>query len=179
MYDATLYLDFDGVFNAKKPLHESVEQFIIKVENSINFRPENLIVFSPTVVKTIEAFRHEYNAELVWLTTWNENNTVLRLAEYLGGLDNGRVLPANLHTAQVGKRDWTQWKAEAILTDQDFNARPFVWVDDNAHQYWGEYVKKSIHENSLFIEPVSHNGLTISELDKIDGFLSKVSQKAA
>lgn len=171
MFNSTLYLDFDGVFNATEPQHDVVEKFIIKVKGSSNFRTENHITFSPTVVGLIEQLRQQYKAELVWLTTWNENNTVLRLAEHLGGLDHGRVLPANLHTRQVGKKDWTQWKAEAILADQQENPRPFVWVDDNAHTYWDNYVKGHTQQVSLFVSPRSRHGLTLENVLNMGVFL--------
>lgn len=175
MFATTLYLDFDGVFNAKQPKHDRIEQFIISVENSINFLPQNLIIFSPTVVEWVENHRTQYNAELVWLTSWNENNTVLRLSDYLGGLDNGRVLPANLHTEQVSRKEWTQWKAEAILKDQQANQRPFVWVDDNAHAHWGDHVKNNTVAPSLFLTPQSAHGLQVEELKQMDDFLAEYS----
>jgi predicted AlkP superfamily phosphohydrolase/phosphomutase len=178
MFHSTLYLDFDGVFNAKEPLHDAVKKFTIKVDGSSNFRAENHITFSPTVVSSIEQLRHKYHAELVWLTTWNENNTVLRLAEHLGGLDHGRVLPAKLHTKQVAKKAWTQWKAEAILTDQRKNPRPFVWVDDNAHNYWDNYVKGQTKSVSLFISPRSRHGLTLDNILDIKAFLGNRREAA-
>jgi len=172
-FDHTLYLDFDGVLNAVEPQHDKVENFVIKIENSLNFLPETFIVYSPNVVETLERLREQYKMELVWLTTWNENNTVLRLAEHLKGLDHGRVLPANLHTAKVGKREWTQWKAEAILEDQKASERPFIWVDDNAHKYWGEAVNEGTEASSLFVTPNSTWGLTKNNLDKMEQFLSQ------
>lgn len=173
-FKARLYLDFDGVLNAKRPEHSDVAQFQIPIEGSANLAPVNHITYSPTVIRALERFRNVYGLELVWLTTWNEMNHVLKLAPYLNGLDNGRVLPANLHTRQVGKKDWTQWKGEAILADQSSSSLPFVWIDDNAHIHWGDFVAEQVSSESLFITPVSLTGLTQDNLDEIESFLRKV-----
>jgi hypothetical protein len=168
-----LYLDFDGVLNADDPQHSEVRKFTMLTEGSINFQAESPIVFSPNVVEYLDKLRDQYDMELVWLTTWNENNLVLGFAEHLKGLDHGRVIPANLHTAQVGKREWTQWKAEAILADQAADPTPFVWVDDNAHEHWGDEVNAGTTVPSLHITPNSTWGLTRENLEEMEAFLSQ------
>ena len=171
---ASLYLDFDGVVNAPHPQHKMVKKFSIEIEGSQHLAPVNYITYSPIVVERLESFRKTYNVELVWGTTWNHSNHVLKLASDLKGLDNGRVLPAVLHTAQVGRREWTQWKADAIIVDQLKNPRPFIWVDDNAHQFHGTAVESQVSAPSLFVTPNSTFGLTLNDLDKMETFLQHI-----
>ena len=173
-FKARLYLDFDGVLNAKQPQHDDVAEFHIPIEGSANLAPVNHIVYSPHVVRELERFREQYGLELVWLTTWNESDHVLKLSPYLGGLADGRVLPAKLHTAQVGKREWTAWKGAAIVADQDASPSPFVWIDDNAHQFHGEFVQNQVNVDTIFITPNSSWGLTTENLNAIESFLQGV-----
>lgn len=168
---SVMYLDFDGVFNAKEPLHDEVSQFTITVEGSVNFKADNHITFAPQVVNIIESFRESHNTDLTWLTSWNEKERVLHLSHHLGGLHGGRVLPASLHTEQVGRKEWTAWKAHALVEDQKVNPKPFIWVDDHAHEHWGEFVKDETVAPSLLITPTSLHGLTLEELVLMDEFL--------
>jgi len=172
MFNSALYFDFDGVVNATEPLHELVQEFHIPIDGSQHLAPVNHITYAPFVVETMERFRAEHGLELVWSTTWNEFNHVLKLAAYLGGLDGGRVLPAALNVEATNKAEWTAWKAEAIIADQAADPKPFVWVDDNAHQFWGDKVRELTSAPSLFITPNSHTGLTVEDLNAIDEFLT-------
>ena len=176
MFTTTLYLDFDGVVNAKHPTHELIAKFTIAIKDSLNLAPLNYITFSPTVVETIDRLREQYNVELVWLTTWNEKDDVLKLSKPLGGLHGGRVLLANLNQKSINKSEWTHWKAEAIIADQLTSPRPFVWIDDNAHQFHGEIVSAETQKvSSLMLTPVSRTGLTVENLTHVEDFLKRVS----
>lgn len=171
MFKARLYFDFDGVVHAKNPAHKIVKSFRIPIEGSDHLAALSHVVYSPTVVHMIERFRETYDVELVWSTTWNEDNHVLKLAAYLEGLDNGRVLPAKLNKQARDKSEWTAWKADAIIADQKEKPTPFIWVDDNAHAYHADRVKSNTTAPSLFITPNSLTGLTIDDLDQIETFL--------
>jgi len=129
------------------------------------------ITYSPLVVRTLDRFIEQYDVELVWSTTWNFQESVLLLPSAIGGLDGGRILPVKLNELAVDRKEWTQWKADAIIADQASNPRPFVWVDDNAHSYWDSHVKENITVPSLFITTQSETGLTIDELVEIESFL--------
>jgi len=176
MFTNTLYLDFDGVVNAKKPIHNLVSKFEIAINGSAHLAPVNYITFSPTVVATLDDLREKYNMELVWLTTWNEEDHVLKLSEPLGGLHDGRVLTADLNKAAVNKSEWTRWKAKAIIADQLKSPKPFVWIDDNAHQFHAEIVSAETKKvSSLMLTPVSRTGLTVENLTHVEDFLKRVS----
>lgn len=172
MFKTTLYLDFDGVLNAKKPAHALISKFTIAIKDSLNLAPVNHVTFSPYVIHSLDKIRVQYQLELVWLTTWNEKNDVLKLSAPLGGLHNGRVLVANLNQKALNKKEWTQWKADAIIADQLSTPRPFVWVDDNAHQFHSEIVNAETKiVPSLFLTPVSLTGLTVANLEELQVFL--------
>lgn len=171
-FKAALYKDWDGVTNAHEPPHGDTAFFEVEIFDHSYLLNPSKITYSPSVVTFIDRLRRQYGLELVWSTTWNLNNTVLLLPELLGGLAGGRVLPIKLNEAATSKKEWTQWKAEAIVEDQRLNPRPFVWLDDNAHAYWSDYVKEHTVAPSIFVTPVSKTGLTLADLESIEAFLS-------
>jgi hypothetical protein len=180
MFAARMYLDFDGVVHAKNPHHyNDARTFTIAIEGSRYLSPISTVTFSPTLVQQLDRLLHEYNVELVWATTWNDRNDVLRLSEFLGGLHNGRVLTANLNTEATNKGEWTQWKADAILEDQKMDSKPFVWLDDSAHSWHSETVLAATSETpSLILTPVSEFGISILDLEAIEEFLQEITTKA-
>lgn len=171
---AALYKDWDGVTNAHEPPHDDTSFFEIEILNHPWLINPSKITYSPSVVATLDRLLEQYDVELVWSTTWNLNDTVLLLPELLGGLHGGRVLPIKLNEKATNKKEWTQWKAEAIIEDQKLNPRPFVWIDDNAHTYWDEHVKANTRAESLFVTPVSRTGLTSPDLQKIEEFFARI-----
>jgi hypothetical protein len=176
MFAARLYLDFDGVLNAKKPQFNDVEQFDLNT-NGLRTKvlKKTTVTFSPTVVNTLESFRELYNVELVWLSTWNENLDVLRLPKPLRGLTGGRVLPSLLNLYADTDRQWTQWKADALLADQKNDELPFVWVDDQAIKFHGKTVAAStVGTPSLMVAPREYWGLHRAQLDSLDSFFSSL-----
>lgn len=175
MFNARMYLDFDDCINAKEPDHEDIQKFEISIQGSLYLAETNYITFSPTVVNRLESFRTKYNVEVVWSTTWNESNHVLKLTDKLGGLEGGRVLPAKLHVEQVPPKIWTAWKAEAIIADQEANPLPYIWVDDKATSLWGEDVLAAVPAESLHVEPNHVTGLTLADLDRMEKFLQNIA----
>ena len=173
-FTSRLYLDFDGVLNAKDPQHALIKVFSIPIEGSRNLAPVNHITFSPTVVEVIDYFRTFYNVELVWLSTWNDRNDVLKLSSFLKGVEGGRVIEANLNQSAKNKKEWTQWKADAIIADQKTDPKRFIWVDDNAHRFHGDtVVLEASHVESLLVTPESLWGLTIDDLNTMEAFFNK------
>ena len=171
-----IYLDFDGVLNAKNPQHDDVAQFSIPIEGSFHLAPINYITFSPTVVYAIERLRKQYDLELVWLSTWNDSEHVLKLANHLKGLDGGRViLPPPLPVEKVTRKEWTAWKAAAIIVDQAENPADFVWVDDHAIEHFGIEIAQETEAEKLYITPNSEYGLTRENLEDIEEFLKAVT----
>lgn len=176
MFAARLYLDFDGVLNAKKPQFDDVESFTL---NTTSLRTKQAkkttITFSPTVVKTLESFRDTYNVELVWLSTWNENLDVLRLPKPLRGLAGGRVLPSLLDLYADTNRQWTKWKANALLADQKGDELPFAWVDDEAIKYHRSTVEDSTKGTyNIMVEPREYWGLHRAQLNSLNEFFSSL-----
>lgn len=175
-YEYRYYTDVDGVYHANNPQHEAVKEVLILIEGSKNFKRETIVKYSPTVVDRVESFLQTHNMEPVFLTSWNENNTVRLLSEAIGLMPEGRIIPANLRTEQnVPRKEWTEWKAQAIIADQALSPAPFIWVDDNAPTYWGEYVSENVNVPHLIITPNSEHGLTLQELNAIENFLQETS----
>lgn len=171
-----MYFDFDGVFNAPEPPYADVEKFSVEVNGSAHLAPVNNITYSPSVVNRIERLRANFNVELVWLSSWNDENHILAVAPFMAGLHEGRVIDAALNHAADNSHDWTFWKAEAILADQLADPCPFVWVDDNAPRYHGLRITSDLENISKkIIVPDSKTGLTISDLDEIESFIKLVS----
>lgn len=172
---ARMYLDFDGVFNAPEPPYNDTKTFTVNVKDSAHLREVSTITYSPQVVQHIENIRTQYDVELVWLTSWNDDNHILSVAPYMAGLDKGRVIQANLNHAADNSHDWTIWKAEAILMDQTHHPTPFVWVDDNAPKYHGLRITNELKQTTQkIITPNSKTGLTQTDLDEIEHFFTHI-----
>jgi hypothetical protein len=168
-----MYLDFDGVFNAPEPPYDDIKTFTVNVKDSVHLREVSTITFSPAVVEHIEVIRERFDVELVWLTSWNDDNHILAVAPFMAGLDKGRVLKAKLNHDANNSHDWTIWKAEAILADQMEHPTPFVWVDDNAPRYHGLRVMSELNKvMKKIIIPDSKTGLTQTDLDDIERFFA-------
>lgn len=170
-FRAILYKDWDGVTNAKNPPHGDTRVVDVAILNNKYLINPSRITFSPLVIAEIDRLREQYALELAWSTTWNLNGTVLTLPELIGGLRGGRVLPIALNHHAKDKKEWTQWKADAIIEDQNRNPSPFIWLDDNAHAYWGKYVQKHTAAPSLLITTESSSGLTLTNLQAMESFL--------
>lgn len=171
MFNSRLYLDFDGVLNAKEPQHELISNFDIASNNNKLFAKINNMTFSPTVIERLDHFRENYAVELVWLSSWNDRKDVLKLPAFLEGLHGGRVLEANLNHEAKDRHEWTQWKADAIIYDQKIDPKRFIWVDDNAHRFHGDAVAmETTAVSNLFVTPESLWGLTTENLDAMEDF---------
>jgi hypothetical protein len=173
MTKARMYLDFDGVFNAPEPPYNDVKKFSLNVKDSVHLREVSTITFSPTVVERMEYMRKFFDVELVWLTSWNDDNHILAVAPHMAGLDGGRVIKAALNHDAANSHDWTIWKAEAILADQQADPKPFVWVDDNAPKYHGLRIMNELdHVMKKILVPDSKTGLTKPDLQIIEKFFA-------
>jgi len=176
-YKARLYLDFDDVINADKPLFTEVVRTSIKIKEAPGLFIEYPITFAPEVVKRLDSIMAAHNVELVWASSWNNNLEVLRLPKLLGGLEGGRVLNVSLDFSRFNtKRERTQWKADTILADQKNDSTPFAWVDDEAIEFHGKSVAAAtVGTPQFFVEPRSYRGLTTSDLNRLDEFFGRLS----
>jgi len=174
-FKARLYLDWDGVVNADKPRFDDADSFLFPKKKGRGLKETHKFTYSPTVVNTLDRFRTEYDVELVWNSTWNENLDILRVAEKLGALDDGRVLPAVINRYVDTNRQWTQWKADALLADQRGDALPFAWVDDMALEFHGkDVVTATTGTHSLLVEPREYWGITQAHLDNMEKFFASL-----
>lgn len=173
MFKARLYLDFDGVVNANKPPFNKLDTFDIKVNQGGGAMAVYPIRFAPFVVSELDRFRVTYGLELVWLSTWNDNLEVLRLPKHLNGLAGGRVLPCVLPRVPCTQREWTKWKADALLADQLNDNTPLVWVDDEALAFHKKDVEAATDSSlpRLFVEPKGWQGLRTLDLKAIENLL--------
>lgn len=179
MFKSRLYLDFDGVVNADRLAFEDVKNFTIKVKKRHGYGHDIYVIkYSPFVVSELDRFRKDYDVELVWLSTWNENLEVLRLPEYMGRLFGGRVLNAVLpYSSDVTMREWTQWKADALLKDQLNDDTPFAWVDDDAVPLHKKNVAAAtkLDMPKYFVDPPSWRGLWTLDLTLLEKFFKSVA----
>lgn len=170
-----LYLDLDGVIHAPEPETES-EVVEVEIDESRYLRPVSVVRYSPTIVKRLDEIIRTYNVELVWLTTWNENDHVLKLPVLFKALSGGRVIPPAFNHEATNKKEWTQWKADAIIEEQTLTPVPFVWVDDNAHASHSENVHVIVGVvPQLHLTTDSEKGLTLKNLDLIEAFYRELS----
>lgn len=177
MFKARVYLDVDGVLNASNPQFDTVSSFVFNDNLGGGLVIKRDFTFSPNLVAALDAMFLKYNVELVWLSTWNDDLKVLRLAKNFGGLPNGRVLHCVLPWHRNPTlREWTAWKAKAILDDQRGDETPFVWADDEALRFHRSDVDAGVSADvpRLFLDPRSYHGLTKLDLKKMDNFFSNL-----
>jgi hypothetical protein len=179
MFKSRLYLDFDGVVNADRLAFEDVKNFNVKVKKRGGYGHDTYSInYSPFVVSELDRFRKDYNVELVWLSTWNENLEVLRLPKHLNGLAGGRVLNCVLpYSSDITMREWTQWKADALLSDQLNDDTPFAWVDDEAVSLHKKNVAAAtkLDMPKYFLDPEGWHGLRTLELKLLEKFFKSVA----
>lgn len=169
-----LYLDFDGIVNAKCPPYPSVMRIRAPKNDNKFLARLTFVTFAPAVVERLDYILKTYDVELVWVTTWNESEAILKMPHLLKGLHGGRVLTPSLNERARNKKEWTQWKADGIIADQHSNPLPFIWVDDNAHQHHGEVVSSTVKTQHLFVTPKSSLGLTMNNLAIIEQFVENM-----
>ena len=118
-----LYTDFDGVFGAGYAGLLWLSSTTGDVIDAHGNRTQ--ITWAPDLVTAIDELRAEYGVELVWVTSWCEDDDIgLRVVPVLHGIRGGRTLP---HTVEDGSGEW---KLRAILADQAASPAPFIWADD-------------------------------------------------
>ena len=171
-----IYIDYDGVFNAPEPPHNDTQSFKVKTANSPHLHKLSTIHYSPHVVKTIDDLCEKYNIELIWLSSWNDNNHILSALKNMNGLHNTKVLTPKLNHNASTPEEWTQWKAEAIIADQTGNLIPFIWVDDKAPLHHGLRIMAELNVMKKIIVPKSTTGLSVDDLNAITDFIKFVNK---
>lgn len=166
-----MYLDVDGVIwpdDSPAVGERAVKSFLIDLGSGL--RTKYWLVFSPDVISRLDHIRETYDVELVWASTWCEENRVRKLPPVLRGLFNGRVLdPGILPDSSHDVKLWTQWKADGVATDTARDPLPYSWLDDEAHTYHD--LSSITHAvRSLTVAPNPKEGLTAEHLDTLERF---------
>lgn len=160
-----IYADFDGVFNVT-PSKETVSADIA-TENSEFLARKDQISWNPKIVGSFKQLLETGLYDFMWHTTWNHGSNIKNAADLMG-LDNIHAHSvATLNKEARNRKEWTSWKADAIIENQILNPKPFIWIDDSAPIYWEDYVRGSVPSSSLVLIPKSRVGLSEAEILKI------------
>lgn len=165
-----IYSDFDGVFNISD---SSAKSSAIVSTNSAVLAEELEIMWNAEVVKSMSELLDTGLYEFVWHTTWNDGGSIVEAAKAMGLESFVDHTEAVLNTRAKNKMEWTQWKAEHIIADQKVNPRPFIWIDDSAPFFWGDYIRGSFRELPLIIHTNGRVGLTKEDIVKIIDWTQK------
>lgn len=157
------YTDFDGVFGAGYASLLWLSAASGDVIDAHGNRTQ--ITWAPDLVTAIDQLRAEYGVELVWLTSWCEDDDIgLRVVPVLHGLRDGRTLR---HTVDDGSGEW---KLRAILADQAASPSPFIWADDvEARAHGEELLDAGSH---LLLAPDTSMGLGPRHLTRMREWLA-------
>lgn len=166
-----LYLDIDGVLNA--PLAASKWKDILKFKAN---------VFPMTValdlVRELERLITTYNVELVWLTTWNQDNDVeTYVLPFLKdhGLQSGRILGTPGGHTYSGWVNGDDWKIKALIADQKESPSDFIWIDDVEVPLYGNSLLLPDPKATLAIAPNENYGISPGAVKEIEMFLQNHS----
>lgn len=160
-------LDIDGVVNADPGQHHlwSSDQWIhTRVPGG---GKDWRLIASKPVIDFITKVHDENWAEIVWLTTWqDEANNV---ADALG-LPHFKSLinPRAQGTLYAGLTWWKLSEATRVLAQ----GRPTIWTDDDiGPEVTNLFLQNSTDQDCLVLAPKSPEGLAPVHLDKIASFL--------
>lgn len=170
-----IYSDFDGVFNVSDS--SATASATVETVNSHFLRNKTEINWNPDVVNSMSELLDTGLYDFIWHTTWNDGSNIVKASELMGFKGLTKHTEADLNKNAVSKQEWTRWKAETILADQEKNPRPFIWIDDLAPFFWGDYIRGSFRELPLIIHTNGRIGLTKKDIVKIiDWTKEKVSK---
>lgn len=137
------------------------------------------ITYRYELIKRMNELHHSGKVKIVWATTWGygANGELAHRVGLKGPFESVGEPPAEAWTwtgagPSTGARTQTWWKADAIVSY--LRAHPevkrIVWTDDD-HDAWDTaYVVEG--RESLVICPRPETGITDSEMDSIEEFLS-------
>ena len=172
-----LYCDIDGVIAPDSPPRVwPGETTTVTLTQKVHggFGMIRRATFANTLVQALDQVVRDFNVELVWQSSWNENLAVTRklVPKFGGALAGGRV--SAYPDGEDGEGGF--WKRDGILTDQDSDPRPFVWLDDTEVPAHGDTVRTiTAPTPSLLIAPDSNLGLTPTHVELLREFYSAVA----
>lgn len=166
-----LFLDIDGVINAKHPPWPSTTTFTISDHRGAGYVVNYPITVAPAVAIEIDKLRAAFGLELVIVSTWLENSAMIYdLAKALGALHRPRLLA--IPPRKLGGYRSSLWKREAVLEDLSQNPpSAFVWIDDDETPVHGDFVGQAVDLPSLMVGPDPEHGLTPGDLVAVQKFL--------
>lgn len=145
-----LYLEVDGVINAP----QAPGIWGARTFDSIDFE-KYIFVWSTAVVDSLVTFCEKTNAEIVWVSGWNEHIAVLSRLLGFGHIG------ADARTLESVFRGATPYeKADAVLLDLEENPlRPgekWVWMDPSSDDVMQseDYVYKMLSMNG-YVPPLT------------------------
>jgi hypothetical protein len=161
-------LDVDGVVNAvpwgDKKVHDGFNDFCQTI--CAGFR----ITYSPKMGERLAAL----DADIVWLTTWEQDDMANAWIAPLFGWDPLPILHASDEWYRPG---W--WKSSILEKFIRNDPRPFVWLDDDLsseERRGGIDWVKDVNVPYLLISPQTANGLQPEHLDRVEEFIDEVSR---
>lgn len=157
-------LDIDGVVNAFDTRAWPEDQWMqVIVTDS---RPKDWTITAAQPVLDFITKVHEGKwAEIVWLTTWQEDANKVSDALFL---PHFRHIPNPMwkNTRHAGPQWWKLTEAMRVY----LQGRPTIWTDDDISQEIRSILNKGT-DGTLVISPSTNEGLAPVHLDKIAKFL--------
>jgi hypothetical protein len=182
-------LDMDGVLNAIAPVGDRSVWPDWRTGNAYADGLAWPILFSPSVVAEVRAWRDVHGADVRWLTTWGDdaNDSLRRLfglpqlpvaaraptTERAPGAEAVTRAALAALPGQVGDPGW--WKLDAVVglaAAGELEGRAVVWVDDDLRLYPDAAVWLRSVAPALTVSPRSPIGLEPRQLRDIEEFLA-------
>lgn len=171
MTRARFYLDIDGCVLADALTWGDRQTKTLRVRLGGGLGMLYKLDYSRTQLDTIETLRHDFDVELVILSTWLEDGHIHHLQKKLNALHGARWLPIPRRLGKTQELPHA-WKLDALLADQADNPGPFIWADDDEVPVHGETVAGAVSEPVLLLAPTSGLGLTPAHLEQARAFLA-------
>jgi hypothetical protein len=162
-----ILLDIDGVINGRSHGRTAMHW----EDKTRAYAGERELDYSPSVIKSINRWDSSNQAEIRWLTGWNENAQAL--AAPAVGL-NYFALARNNTMAQELSRNFPKISKSKAAIDclSQTPTRRLVWIDDEVHDH-APKIDFTIRPNTLLVSCSTRQGcrLTDDDIKCIDQFL--------
>lgn len=182
-----LYLDWDGVINfmGSRSQHRKRSGLGYMRRGSASPLPETLnsngydspfrsgpfpLNWSAELLRKLSALP----VEIVVLSTWRHSfSELLKATQW--DLEHYRVLD----WADGPRGSEHSGKVLALLMDQLMEPRPFIWADDEAHDFYTDELRAKLsHVPQLLIAPDENLGITLEDYRSMVSFLDGLNEPA-